>query len=103
MNDVEAETKAFAFSAKAFRWILVAALGGAGFLSLSLTGTMRAAAECRAAWSEVATPLGSNSFYSVGAVGQNDVWAVGSRYSGVDDRPLAEHFDEQQWTIVPTQ
>ena len=51
----------------------------------------------------MATPLGSNSFYSVGAIGQNDVWAVGSRYNGVDDRPLAEHFDGQQWTIVPTQ
>jgi plastocyanin len=101
-NDVEADTKFLAFSAKVTRRILATVLAGAALLSLSPPGTTRATAECRAAWSEVATPLGSNSFYSVGAVGQNDVWAVGSRYDGVDDRPLAEHFDGQQWVIVST-
>ena len=29
-----------------------------------------------------------------------DVWAVGSHYDGVDDRPLAEHFDGIQWVMV---
>ena len=29
-----------------------------------------------------------------------DLWAVGSHYDGVDDRPLAEHFDGGQWVIV---
>jgi hypothetical protein len=49
----------------------------------------------------VATPTGSNSFYAVAAFARNDVWAVGSRYDGINDRPLAEHFDGSRWTVVP--
>ena len=28
------------------------------------------------------------------------MWAAGSRYDGIDDRPLAEHFDGSRWAIV---
>src|SRR5439155_26121336 len=59
-----------------------------------------AASECRPAWRETTTPPGSNSFYAVAALAPADVWAVGSRYDGVDDRPLAEHFDGGQWVTV---
>jgi hypothetical protein len=52
-----------------------------------------AAAKCFPAWNQMATPAGSNSFYAVAAFGLNEVWAVGSRYDGINDRPLAEHFD----------
>ena len=48
------------------------------------------------------TPTGANSFYGISAIGPDDVWAVGSHYDGTNDRPLAEHFDGQQWVIVPT-
>ena len=60
-----------------------------------------AAAKCFPAWNQVATPAGSNSFYAVAAFARNDVWAVGSRYNGINDRPLAEHFDGSRWTVVP--
>ena len=100
-NNVKADAKALTFSLRVVRRILAATLGGSVLLLISPPGTTSATAQCRAAWNEVATPLGANSFYSVGAVGQDDVWAVGSRYDGVDDRPLAEHFDGQKWTIVP--
>ena len=63
--------------------------------------TMEAPAECRPAWSETPTPSGANSFYAVAALAQDDIWGVGSRYDGVNDRPLAEHFDGSQWVIVP--
>ena len=101
-NALEGDARALRFSAKMVRRTVAAALGGAVLFSISPPGAKTAAAQCRAAWSEVATPPGSNSFYGVGAVGQEDVWAVGSRYDGVNDRPLAEHFDGQEWTIVPT-
>src|SRR5439155_13866460 len=42
----------------------------------------------------------SNSFYAAAAFARNDVWAAGSRYDGIDDRPLAEHFDGSRWAIV---
>jgi hypothetical protein len=81
-NDVEADAKALTFLAKVVRRILAAALGGVALLLISPPETTSATAQCSAAWTEVATPLGSNSFYNVGAVGQNDVWAVGSRCDG---------------------
>jgi len=46
------------------------------------------------------TPAQSNSFYAVSALSRTDVWAVGSHYDGVNDRPLAEHFDGRSWTTV---
>ena len=55
---------------------------------------------CRPAWTEVTTPSGSNSFYDVVAVSRTDVWAVGSRYDGTTDLPLAEHFDGKRWVSV---
>lgn len=58
------------------------------------------AAKCLPAWSQTSTPAGSNSFYAVAAFARNDVWAVGSHYDGIDDRPLAEHFDGNRWTTV---
>jgi len=60
-----------------------------------------AAAKCFPAWNQVAIPAGSNSFYAVAAFARNDVWAVGSRYDGINDRPFAEHFDGSRWTMVP--
>ncbi|HJZ80731.1 MAG TPA: hypothetical protein VKD91_10305 [Pyrinomonadaceae bacterium] len=73
----------------------------ASFLSATVTkGATNAASERRPAWSETPTPPGSNSFYAVAALAEADVWAVGSRYDGVNDRPLAEHFDGAQWVTV---
>jgi len=59
-----------------------------------------AKAICRPAWSETLTPAGANSFYGVTALSRTDVWAVGSHYDGIDDRPFAEHFDGRQWVIA---
>src|ERR1044071_6448313 len=58
--------------------------------AISATGATPA---CRPAWTETLTPPGSNSLYGVAAIAPTDVWAVGSHYDGIDDRPLAEHFD----------
>ena len=83
---------------------LVVSLGVAG-LFISAASAVGGATACRPAWSEMPTPPGANSFYGVAAITQSDVWAVGSHYDGVDDRPTAEHFDGIQWVIVnvPTQ
>jgi hypothetical protein len=77
-------------------WILAVALGITASLGTFASSATEAVAECRPAWSEILTPPGSNSFYAVSTVAQDDVWAVGSHYDGVDDRPLAEHFDGSQ-------
>jgi hypothetical protein len=57
-----------------------------------------------AQWSIVSTPnVGSRAsfFYSVDAAGPNDVWAVGYYISNdYEYRPLAEHWDGTQWTVV---
>ena len=84
-------------SATVLRTALWVGLGVAALFGESATGATNAASECRPAWSETATPLGSHSFYAVAALAQDDVWAVGSRYDGINDRPLAEHFDGAQW------
>src|SRR5262245_17432050 len=77
------------------------ALAAASLLSATVTASVaNAASECRPAWSETSTPTGSNSFYAVAALTENDVWAVGSRYDGTNDRPLAEHFNGGQWVTV---
>src|SRR5262249_52563695 len=55
---------------------------------------------CGPAWTETKTPAQSNSFYAVNALSRSDAWAVGSHYDGVNDRPLAEHFDGRNWTTV---
>ena len=78
---------------------LVVSLGVAG-LFISAASAVGGATACRPAWSEMPTPPGANSFYGVAAITQSDVWAVGSHYDGVDDRPTAEHFDGIQWVIV---
>ena len=70
---------------------------GLFILAVSATGAPPA---CRPAWSETPTPPGSNFLCSVAAIAEADVWAVGSHYDGVDDRPLAEHFDGIQWVMV---
>ena len=70
-------------------------------LLISAVSAVGAPATCRPAWSETPTPPGSNSFYGIAAITPTDVWAVGSRYDGINDRPLAEHFDGVQWLIVP--
>src|SRR5438552_3709101 len=72
-------------------------LAGLFIFAVSATGAPPA---CRPAWRETPAPPGSNSLYSVAAIAEADVWAVGSHYDGVDDRPLAEHFDGIQWVIV---
>ena len=87
-------------SATALRRTLSVGLGLAALLGVSATGAPNVASECRPAWSETPTPPGSNSFYAVVALARDDVWGVGSRYDGVDDRPLAEHFDGGQWVTV---
>jgi plastocyanin len=73
---------------------------GVTSLFISAVFATDAPAACRPAWSETPTPPGSNSFYSVAAITEADVWAVGSHYDGVNDRPLAEHFDGGQWLTV---
>jgi plastocyanin len=82
---------------------LAASLGVAGlFISaLSAIGATGGVSECRPAWSETPTPPGTNSFYGSAAFALTDVWAVGSHYDGIGDRPLAEHFDGGQWVTVP--
>jgi plastocyanin len=75
-------------------------LGIAGLFVLAVSATSAPAA-CRPAWSETPTPRGSNSLYGVAAIAEADVWAVGSHYDGVDDRPLAEHSDGTRWITVP--
>ena len=87
-------------SATVLRRALSVGLGLAALLGVSGTGATTVASECRPAWSETPTPPGSNSFYAVVALARDDVWGVGSRYDGVDDRPLAEHFDGGRWVTV---
>ena len=74
---------------------------GVASLFISAVSATRAQPACRPAWSEVPTPPGSNSFYGTAAITAIDVWAVGSHYDGIDDRPLAEHYDDGQWVTVP--
>ena len=77
------------------------AWAAASFLSTTVaTGLTNATSECWPAWSETPTPPDSNSFYAVAALAQDDAWTVGSHYDGVNDRPLAEHFDGAQWVTV---
>jgi hypothetical protein len=38
----------------------------------------------------------------MGAVGRNDVWAVGRRAAGSSVRTLAEHWNGADWSVVPT-
>jgi hypothetical protein len=71
---------------------LAVSIGVVGLFILAVSAT-GALPTCRPAWSETTTPPGSNFFYSVAAIAETDVWAIGSHYDGVDDRPLAEHFD----------
>jgi len=78
---------------------LAVSLGAVG-LFISTVSEVGGATACRPAWSEMPTPPGANSLYGVAAITQSDVWAVGSHYDGVDDRPLAEHFDGIQWVII---
>jgi plastocyanin len=79
----------------------VASLSVAGLFILAVSAT-DAPAACRPAWSETLTPRGSNSFYGIAAIAPTEVWAVGSHYDGIADRPLAEHFDGIQWVTVNT-
>jgi len=74
---------------------------GVASLFVSAVPTTGASSLCRPAWSEMPTPSGSNSFYGAAAITTTDVWAVGSHYDGINDRPLAEHFDGAQWVTVP--
>jgi hypothetical protein len=90
---------ALVFSAMVLRKALAVGLVAALF-AVSVSDATDAASECRPAWSETPTPPGSNSFYAVVALARDDVWGVGSRYDGVDDRPVAEHFDGGQWVTV---
>ena len=60
----------------------------------------QASSTCRAAWTQMLTPPGTNSFYSVGAIATNAIWAVGSRYDGTDDRPMAQHYDGRKWLLI---
>jgi hypothetical protein len=59
-------------------------------------------------WSAVDTPSppgpGSMSLRGVDAASPNDVWAVGYsyRYGESVSHTLIEHWDGQQWTIVPS-
>ena len=58
------------------------------------------------AWALVTTPnVGSshNFLNAIDAISSNDVWAVG-QYWGSDsmNRPLTEHWDGNQWTVVPS-
>src|SRR5262249_48329060 len=82
---------------------LAASLGVAGLFTsaLSAMGATGEVPECRPAWSETPTPPGTNSFYGTAAITPTGVWAVGSHYDGINDRPLAEHFDGGQWVTVP--
>jgi len=73
---------------------------GVGGLFISAVSAMGGATACRPAWSEMPTPPGANSLYGVAAITHSEVWAVGSHYDGVDDRPLAENFDGIQWVTV---
>jgi hypothetical protein len=83
-------------AANLIRKALALSLGVASSL-ISAVSTAGTPPSCRPAWSEMPTPPGSNSFYSTAANTSTDVWAVGSHYDGIDDRPLAEHFDGGQW------
>jgi len=74
--------------------------GFSALLGLSTSSATDAATECRPAWSETPTPSGANSFYAVVALASDNVWAVGSHYDGINDRPLAEHLDGDQWVTV---
>lgn len=62
--------------------------------------TTEARSSCRPAWTEMATPSGTNSFYAVASIASDDIWAIGSRYDGMDDRPMAQHFDGRKWILV---
>ena len=87
-------------AANRIRRALALSLGVAS-LFVSAVSTTGAPPSCRPAWSELPTPPGSNSSYGTAAITSTDVWAVGSHYDGIDDRPLAEHFDGGQWVTVP--
>jgi hypothetical protein len=47
-------------------------------------------------------PDGPSSFYAVSVISPNDVWAAGNNGQLSVQDPLLEHWDGQQWTIVPT-
>jgi hypothetical protein len=58
-------------------------------------------------WSQVPSPNphpnGTNFFFGVTAVSTNNVWAVGYTYStGAGTLTLTEHWDGNQWSIVPS-
>jgi hypothetical protein len=55
------------------------------------------------AWSVVSSPNQSiygNSLNGVGAVGTNDVWAVGFYFNGTIIRTLTEHWNGSVWSVV---
>src|SRR5262249_23413114 len=87
-------------AANLIRRVLALSLGVARLL-ISVVSATSAPSLCRPAWSEMPTPPGSNSFYGTAAITATDVWTVGSHYDGVDDRPLTERFDGDQWVTVP--
>jgi hypothetical protein len=54
-------------------------------------------------WTEIAPPSpgpGTASFAAVTAIASNDVWAVGSHFSGGAFNTLVEHWDGVQWSVV---
>ena len=102
-NDVEADAKALTFSAKGSATDPCSRAWRLGITVRSRRRGRRRqrrnAVRLGTKWPRRWDPIPSTAWERSG---KNDVWAVGSRYDGVDDRPLAEHFDGQQWTIVPT-
>jgi len=70
------------------------------------TGPRVATLTCDAGFDTVASPNGANNneLVDVSAVSANDIWAVGdtSHINFVYDQTLAEHWDGNSWTIVPT-
>jgi hypothetical protein len=57
-------------------------------------------------WSVVPTPdpgSAGNHLYAVDAVSSNNVWAAGMELNGDSpDQGLVEHWNGQQWSVVPT-
>jgi hypothetical protein len=72
------------------------------------TAALDLAPACDGSWSVVASPnaeSGDNSLASVSGSSRHDVWAVGQFAPDADPNitlTLAEHFDGQSWSVVPT-
>ena len=82
----------------------IVVLATTALVSLAGFGRPAAALAC-GGWAIAPTPnpaTGSSQLLGIGEVSSTDVWAVGLSNDPATGAPLAEHWNDTSWSIVPT-